>query len=591
MTNKNLSLTVINILSTIVGRQYQEVLLINKLNNVFIFDHNIFLLHSSADIHRFFYTTTSLDWTPRSLFIFENFNNFSQLNFSAKLQGKNKLLVVATKSSITKSNLDLLRFVKKVQLVNVNIKIGIFFQFRANTYDVHDLFEWCWHHRILNIFIAFYSSDRVPQGDNIEPLLNVFNFNPFGEFKVVNLTGSQSLKEIFHGRRINFEQYPLRLAVIDDESITQYSSTVPFIDGPDEKMWKSVFEVLNASYSIFWVRNVLEPLDILDNGTIDIHADLTELTEQSIVTLYPMIIEILLIVVPKASPYPTFTAYLHTMFSDGLFCYVLVVIIIVVLLLTICRYLRCKKLLFFQSVADVLNLLMNDNGAINYPQLTHSEVSLIIPLTFAGFVLFNGFLSNLKSHFTQPIIQPQIDTLEDYYKSGLSISTPNDFWRKKVIQLLNSLSKYDDWDDRMRENNSSEVIRQIVTDSKFSFFEYESTAKGICKYKKYHITKIQLQWIWFSYNVRYDFPFTEHVNEVIQWVRCAGLYNKWWMDLDEEKLWKYGGQESQAESFSMPIFIVYGWIASAAVFIVEIIWKKFKLSTVVAKMCKGKFHV
>lgn len=573
-------LTIINLLSTF-NRQYQEVVLINQLNNAFIFDHNIFLLHSSAELNRFVDVTETLDSTPKSLFIFESIDdNIQEFEIPIKVQGKNKLLIVTPKSSNFKSNFNLLKFIKKIQIVNVDLKIGVFFPSGALSNDVQDLFGWCWDQRIINIFVAFYSNDIVPQGSNVEPLLNIFNFNPFGKFQVVNVTEEVSVNNIFNGKKLNFQQYPFRLAVIDDESIVQYSSTVPFIGGPDEKMWNEVFNVLNASYSIFWVRNILEPIEILNNGTVDIHADLSELMEHRTVTLYPMIIEILSIVVPKATPYPAFAAYVQTMFSDGFFGYFLITILIVVMVLTMCRYISRKKILFFQSAADVANLLLNDNGSIIYQQLTRSEVFLIIPLTLAGFVIVNGFLSSLKSHFTQPITQPQIDTLEDYYKSGLSISTPNEFWMKKVTQLLNSLSKSDDWGRRMRVNNSSEVIRQIVSDSTFSFFEYESTAKGICKYKQFHITQIQLQWIWYSYNVRYDFPFTEHVNEVIQWVRSAGLYNKWWRDLNEEKIFKSIGNESHAEGFSVPIFIVYGWIASVIVFAIEVIWKKFQDSKI-----------
>lgn len=573
MTYKRPLLTIINILSTF-GLPYQEAVLINQLNNAFSFDHNIFLLHSSANVDRFIVASESLDFTPKSLFRFETIDgNIQGFEIPRRLQGTNTLLIVATNSSHVNSNMNLLKFVKNVQIVNVDLKIGLFLPSANSLTDLRHLFQWCWTHRIINIFVAFNA--KVTQGSNAEPLLNIFYFNPFGTFRVLNVTGGVSMKNIFHGQKINFQQHPFRLAVVDDESIAQYSSTVPFMNGPDERMWKAVCKALNASYTLFLVRKVLEPVEVLNNGTVDIHADLSELTEQGTVTLYPLIIEILSIVVPKALPYPAFAAYIQTMFSDGFFGYFLITILIVMLVLTLCRYIRRRRIQFFQSAVDVLNLLLNDNGAIVYPQLTRSEVFLMIPLTFAGFVIVNGFLSNLKSHFTQPKIQPQIDTVDDYYESGLTISAPNEFWMKKVIQLLNNLAKYDDWGGRMRVNNSSEVIRQIVSDTTFSFVEYESTARGICKYRKFHITQIQLQWIWYSYNVRYDFPFTKHVNEVIQWVQSAGLYKKWWRDFDEEQLWKSYGNESHADSFSVPIFIVYGWIAGLIVLVLEVTWNKY----------------
>lgn len=65
----------------------------------------------------------------------------------------------------------------------------------------------------------------------------------------------------------------------------------------------------------------------------------------------------------------------------------------------------------------LLNLVLNDNGAIDYQLLTCVEALLIVPLTFVGMIFVNGMLSNLQSYITNKIIQPQIDTVEDIYRS------------------------------------------------------------------------------------------------------------------------------------------------------------------------------
>lgn len=69
MTNITI-VTVINLLATI-RPQYQELVLIKQLNNAFRFDHNIFLLHSSADLNQYAITTGPPDYTPKSLFVFD----------------------------------------------------------------------------------------------------------------------------------------------------------------------------------------------------------------------------------------------------------------------------------------------------------------------------------------------------------------------------------------------------------------------------------------------------------------------------------------------------------------------------------------
>lgn len=66
-----------------------------------------------------------------------------------------------------------------------------------------------------------------------------------------------------------------------------------------------------------------------------------------------------------------------------------VIIAAVMFSLTFFTTLNIKKFcFFFQSEADVLNLLMNNNGYIKYRVLSCAEVSLVGPLTFLGFVVY-----------------------------------------------------------------------------------------------------------------------------------------------------------------------------------------------------------
>lgn len=565
---------------SIIHPQYQELGLINRLNNVLSFDHNIFLVHSTVDINRYVNAKNGHSSTPQSIYTFKNSDdNIMEFKTFGDIPGKNKLLILVPESSNLQSNLRVLTFVKKIQFFHVNMKIGVFFSQIATRDDISTLFEWCWSQRIINIFVAFYSNSEVNQRDertNIESLLNIFNFNPFGRFDVLNVTESESIHNIFHGKNLNFQGHPLRLAVIDDFSISQYYTNVQYFGGADEELWNAVFAALNASYSVYWVRKKLEPLEMLDNGTVDIHVDLTQLTQQRIVTLCPMIIENLVMVMPKALPYPAIVAYFRKMSSDGCFVYFVVLLVGVMYLLTICRYIKCNKILIFQCAAEVVNLLMNDNQAIIYQQLTRSEICLIIPMTFTGFFMANGFLSNLKSHITKPILQPDIDTVEELYMSSLPIFAPNDYWWKEQMRFLQNISTYKDWHKKVTNKNKP-LISLIIAETSFSYLEYGSIAKEVCRRRPYHIAKIPLQSIWFGYNVRYDFPFTERVNEVILRTQATGLYDQWWVRVKQKQLYKSQvAKEAQFESFTVPTFIVYGWFVGVIVLVIEIIWTKFK---------------
>lgn len=101
----------------------------------------------------------------------------------------------------------------------------------------------------------------------------------------------------------------------------------------------------------------------------------------------------------------------------------------------------------------------------------------------------------------------------------------------------------------------------------------------------YHISKIRLPIE--SFQTSYDFPFIDHVNQIILRISEARLLRKW---MDEtlssfehfyvEKNLKFAENHSRQSdidySDEMPTFIVYGWVASTIVFLFEIIWKKLE---------------
>lgn len=555
--------SVVNLLSSIITAPNQELVFIGRLNRAFSFDHNIFLLHSFADVNRFVSSTNQVHNTPQCLFRFDD--NITALEVFQNRTAKNELLIVVPDGWTNfDSNLNVMSMVKKIQRLNINLKIGMFFAHMLSDDDLEELFKWCWSHRIINIFAAFRQHP--------ESLLNVVNFNPFGTFDLINVTESESVYEMFPPKITNFQQHQFRLAVIDNESLVEYSSTVAFTDGPDEMLWNTVLSVLNATYSIYWVRDNLDPVDALDNGTVDIHGDLTDIMNQRIVTIYPMVLEIVSIVVPETKPYSTFEAYLRMATSSNLFAYTLFMLVAVLISLMCSRYVNYRKFLTFQCVADVVNILLNENSAIKYQLLTFSEMCLFIPMTFAGFIIVNGFLSSLKSHVTRPIMQPQIQTADDLYRSPLPMTTPNEYWLAKDAEMLNrQLKQSGNFGLKIRIIDYPDFVQQILTEVQFSFAEYDSIAKFMCKHKRYHITPIQLQRIWYSHNVRYDFPFIDRVNEIIQRITTAGLYEKWWTDATvEDKLFRSVVTEAHTDRFSAPVFIIYGWVAGIVVFLIEL---------------------
>lgn len=410
--------TVIHLL-IVVGALHQELLLVSNVNEFFKMDHNIFLLESVTDINRFLYDQSVRNDFPRTIFTFSRLDDrIIASNNLKEIKSKNTLLVVACQESDFTQNANLFTKIKEMQQLNVHLKIGLFFDHILET-DLRQMFEWSWNNRILNIFVAFYSHHKKVLSHYDGQLLNIFKYNPFGTFDIINATGSESPDYYFPQKNSNFKQYPIRMGIYDNIWLFQYSVKSQRIGGPDGKLWKVVLQHVNASFTVTVEREHL--WQMLKANEIDIVSFAHRPSQPQFTYLYPMGLETEVVAVPEARPFPEFIAYLRSVTSATFFGYSLATILTVMLLLVIIRYIKRKKILFFQCAADVLNLLMNDNGFINYRQLCGAEGWLIVPLTFAGFVMVNGILSSLQSYVTRPIMESEIDTVDDVYKSPLPI--------------------------------------------------------------------------------------------------------------------------------------------------------------------------
>lgn len=255
------------ILPTISCDAYQEGKLIRQLNNHFNFDHNIFLLNTSADVNRFVDPTCNREFTPQSWYDVSGNtdDHLTELASLTNATSTNPFVIVVPESSKFANNLDLLNRMKRIQRVRLDMKFGVFFRQTASTEDVRELFEWSWKNRIINIFAVTYPPP--------ETQLHILTYNPL---------------------------------------TNQFNS------------------------------------------------------DENQMLLYPMEVLLMGLVVPEALPYAEFAAYLQTITSDELFGYSIATIAVVMVLLTWFRYIKQKRILIFQSVTDVLNLLMNDDGAIKY---------------------------------------------------------------------------------------------------------------------------------------------------------------------------------------------------------------------------------
>lgn len=67
---------------------------------------------------------------------------------------------------------------------------------------------------------------------------------------MIDITGSETF-DLFFPRIPNFQQHPIRMAIYNESGIWTftYDKNNQDIGGPDGKLWKLVFQVLNASFT------------------------------------------------------------------------------------------------------------------------------------------------------------------------------------------------------------------------------------------------------------------------------------------------------------------------------------------------------
>lgn len=564
-------LTIIIKVFPIICAEQPESKLIRQLNDFFKFDHNIYLLEASTIINRFIDITEQPLNVPQSLYIF----NSSDLDVAVvnQTKGKNSLLIVVPDS--VGSSLILVKRIREGRL-QINVKIGVFFQETASSDDLRTLFQLCWTNLIINIFAASYYEDSKVL--NTERVIHIFTYNPFGTFDVIDLTGSKNYDVFFLRQNSNFQNYTLQLA--------EHVNTL-FPRLSDKELWHAIIRVMNASFERF-----------PRNGSYEKYGSvfyiIPTVRKYKPPNMY-MYMTTTMIMVPEALPYSEFSAYLVIMTSDEFFGYTLIAIVGLMLFLTFIRYIKQNKILLFQSIADVSNLLINDNVYIDYRQLTRVEVFIIVPLTFVGMVIVNGILSNLQSYLTRPIPQPQINTIDDLHKSGLLMYTYDYYYANLSYNVLSNLSPHLDWTNRFfQAEDVTALYHEIMSFNRsFAFIEDLRYAKNLLKPQKrlnvrgYHIPQFYIYNYVCSYEVHPDFPFLERLNEIVHWVRNAGLYDLWWRidyaGYNKEVLKYYvkrfsTRKEIDINRFPLPLLVVYGWCGSVIVFAIEIIWKKLKFS-------------
>lgn len=303
------------------------------------------------------------------------------------------------------------------------------------------------------------------------------------------------------------------------------------------------------------------------------------------------------IFVPQSRSYSEFYSFLRVVSSDEYLGYSILVLVSVVLVLITFRYIEQNRILVVQSIADIVNLLMNDNGTIKYQQLSHAEMFLMISLTFTGFIFVNGILSIFQSHLTRPFYEPQIRTIQDIYRSDLNIFVvDNRFYVNRLLGALDdaSLRSSYTWHNRIVGKDVNAIYSAAMRFERMSFLIEPAFYKPLLlAQKRLNVRGYEICYFrnpnpqLIAFTVNDAFPFMDRFNDIMRRVQSSGIFFHWRAndDLDKTKrmvrryqLFLKKHNAASGNEDSTPMFLIWvnalGWAGGVIVFLCEIIWKK-----------------
>lgn len=575
-------LTMMLLLPAMVQTQHPEVSLINRLNEFFDFDHNLFFLDTVIDenLHIPCMDNAARSFTPQTIHVFDkNHNDYVneiQLAKVTAISGKTFLIVVVEASQFENYSPWFDR-VYAIRMLNVDVKIGVFFKGNIMSGDVVELlFRWSWSVGIANIFCAFYTS--TDSGESF----HAFRFDPFGSFDLINLTGSESAQDYFIGNVPNYRRHHLRMITFESKEYSMY----------EVSFWVEIRMAFNARLSLIDVdlgdpeKNVLgaDDYDFIMYASRDSRSG----TRQP---LHPSKIITKVLLVPHAKQRSGIMGYIQNAKWKQIFILTIMTIAIASILLTINGYLRTKEVFFLQNVVNIVNLLMNNNEVINYGRLSRADVWVMVPFTFAGLIVMSGILSVFQSYLTLPLYERQINSLDGLFQSTVPIIDRDDrLWTGDEEKLLEDVSGHGGWNEKIHQISGWEDEVDKFNDS-VAFFMYDYQARPFLDVQKqlgikaYHqMTGVSLQTAFVSFQISDCFPFVERMNEIIHRLQSAGLLNRWssiesylqTRYIREQNLQFQLNTKDEEKSNASLILLFFGWISSTVLFVCEIIWNKFK---------------
>lgn len=425
--------------------------------------------------------------------------------------------------------------------------------------------------------------------------MNIFTYNPFGEFALVNLTNSGV--KFYYNKIDDLYQHDINVMISKDipNIFVKTSSSKIRFGGPDGKMCELFckklrvncrFEILEpdrmSKLNLTISDVVFNPSPILDSGS-----------GESIMKMYsyPVHFDAVVIIVKASKRYSklmqmTFYSEFGNSRQD-----MAIILASVILMLFIVRFRTLNFYTFVDTCRDVLSITIKLDIRRLF-NLKLSEILVILPTTFFGFVIVNTVISILTTFYTTTThYRPDINSLSDIDQLSCKIAVNNEH----SMKILSEFNEFN-WSTRFVYLNQQEITHQLFKfDTTTCFIDSFRRADVLMRYQKYrrrilHVVKLNLGPRLYGYMMHSMSPHKHRFNELILNAMSSGLYSKWssdiYFELYEEGILKNFVTYSAIDHIpsSLQLFyifwplniLVYGFLISSMILCGEFVIKRFR---------------
>lgn len=433
----------------------------------------------------------------------------------------------------------------------------------------------------------------------IDEKLNIFSYNPFGEFSLVNLSDSNG--HFYYNKIDNSLSHEINFIISQDipnifvktRTKNLKSSNEISFGGPDGKMCEVFCRKLNVNCRFVLLKpGNMEKLnlsiyDVAINPTPIIY----ESGEYNIMKAYtnPVYFDVLVVVVKASRPLSILqTMTFQSQFGDSR--EVLGIILISAILMLFISRLRTMNFFSFTNVfSDILGITFKLDLR-RLCNLKLKELFVVLPTILMGFFIINTVVSILTTFYTtQTYYLPDINSINEIDKIKCKIAVSSEHSKRIILDYNKS-----NWSSRIVFLNQWEFNNQLFRlDMKTCFIDSFRRADILMRYQKsrrriVHVVKPTLVPQLHAYMIHPKSPHKHQFNELILNVMSSGLYTKWssdiYVELYEEKILKQFVNSSDgrrpASLQLLYIFwplttLIYGSIVSSIIFCLEVFISRF----------------